>query len=134
MFLNDLEDFRDTERLIGISVDVESDQFAFFIKIFDLLYADDTIILADNADEFQACQNIFNTYWEAWKLAIKRDKSKVMIFGARKTSCYNFHLGDHTLEILSTHTNTLEHFSHHPIAFSLHANISKHKQTKQCTY
>ena len=70
----------DTERLKGISIDVESDQFAFFIKIFILLYADATIILADNADKFQACLNSFNTYWEAWKLTINRDKSKVMIF------------------------------------------------------
>ena len=103
MFLNDLEDFMDTERLNGISIDVESDQFVFFIKIFVLLYADDTIILADNADEFQACLNSFNTYCEAWKLTINRDKSKVMIFGARKTSCYNFHLGDHTLEIVNSY-------------------------------
>ena len=88
MFLNDLEDFMTTERHSGISIDVAFDQFEIFIQIIVLLYADDTIILTDNAEEFQACVNSFNTYCDAWKLRINRDKSKVIIFGARKTQLW----------------------------------------------
>ena len=52
-----------------------------FVELFILMYADDTVLLAD---DLQKNLNIFNIYCEAWKLFIYCSKSKVVIFSKRK--------------------------------------------------
>ena len=47
--------------------------------------------------------NSFNNYWKNWKLNINKDKSKVIIFGARKTKHFYFKLGDTKLEIVDSY-------------------------------
>ena len=50
-----------------------------FIKLFVILYADDTILLSDNAKQFQETLNIFYEYCKNWKLNINIEKTKIMI-------------------------------------------------------
>ena len=82
-----------THNLNVITLDFNTDELFVFTKLHGLLYADDTIILADNETSFQQSLNSFNNYCEVWKLKINKDKSKVMIFGAKKTDCFNFYIG-----------------------------------------
>lgn len=86
MFLNDLEDHMIADRIPGITIDSNNENLFIFIKIFILLYADDTVILADNPEAFQNSLNSFSEYCREWKLSVNKTKTKVMIFGARKNS------------------------------------------------
>jgi hypothetical protein len=46
-----------------------------FIKLFVILYADDTVILADTKEGVQKTLNIFQSYCEIWKLEVN-DKTR----------------------------------------------------------
>lgn len=71
----------------------------FFLKLIVLLYADDTVILANNDLDLQFSFDRFNAYCQTWKLKVNIDKTKIIIFGARKINSYNFSLGDNCIEI-----------------------------------
>lgn len=51
LFLNDLEDYFIVERAEGISVECETDRLYFFMQIYVLLYADDTVIMGKSAED-----------------------------------------------------------------------------------
>ena len=53
LFLNDIEDHLLADQVNGIPVEYKTDDFVHFIKIFTLLYADDTIILSDSAEKLK---------------------------------------------------------------------------------
>ena len=59
MYLNYLEDHFSTDRVEGITINFNSDDIVVYLKIFALLYADDTIIISDNAENFQKCLLLF---------------------------------------------------------------------------
>ena len=65
----------------GIEIGVQNNEFTIFLILFVILYADDTIILSDNAKEFQDILNTFNEYCKKWKLKINICKTKIIIFG-----------------------------------------------------
>ena len=64
-----------------------------------MLYADDTVIPANTEQELQNSLNLFNSYCEQWKLQVNLNKTKVVIFGARKTDSFKFTLGNNDIEI-----------------------------------
>ena len=103
MFLNDLEDHMMSDRVNGISVACDNDQITYFMKIYILLYADDTLILSDSPEAFQDSLNSFHNYCADWKLTVNMNKSKIMIFGARKVNHFSFYLGDTNLEIVNSY-------------------------------
>jgi hypothetical protein len=45
-----------------------------------LLYADDTVILAESAEDLQLALNEFFIYCTQWKLNVNVEKTKIMIF------------------------------------------------------
>lgn len=95
LFLNDLEDHLLADQVNGIPVEYKTDDFVHFIKSFILLYADDTIILSDSAENLQKSLDSFLKYCSDWKLQVNETKTKVVIFGARKTNSYLFKLEIH---------------------------------------
>ena len=46
LFLNDLENHLHADNITGIPVECNTDNLYFFFKVYILLYADDTIIIA----------------------------------------------------------------------------------------
>ena len=46
-----------------------------------MLYADDTILLAESAGDLQVLLIIFGEYCENWKMKVIVNKAKIMIFG-----------------------------------------------------
>jgi hypothetical protein len=46
-----------------------------YLKLFILLYADDTVIFAESAEDLQAPLNIFEEYCSEWKLYINVSKT-----------------------------------------------------------
>jgi len=77
-----------------------------FVELFILMYADDTVLLAESTDDLQKNLNIFNIYCEAWKLSINCSKSKVVIFSKRKMKNPPvFTLNDDVIEIVDSFSN-----------------------------
>ena len=76
IYLNDLESFMSSNNCSGIDIDIQEENLMIFIKLFViLLYADDTILLSNNAKQFQETLNIFYEYCRNWKLNINIEKN-----------------------------------------------------------
>ena len=103
LFLNDLTDYFRTKQCQGITIGEHSlDENIFvYLKLFLLLYADDTIILADSAEKLQFALNIYASYCEDWRLLINYSKTKIIIFSKGKQTEYHFTLDSNTIEIVN---------------------------------
>lgn len=55
------------------------------LKLYVLLYADDTVILAESHIELLSALNAMYLYCKTWKLEVNASKTKIAIF--RKRSC-----------------------------------------------
>ena len=64
---------------------LSDDDVEYFIKIFTLLYADDTIVLAESAEQLQLALNAVYSYCNEWSLTVNTDKTKIVIFFTRKS-------------------------------------------------
>jgi hypothetical protein len=65
-------------------------------------YADDTVLLAESAEELQSELNYFYEYCEKWNLKVNTNKSKVMVFSkGRLPINLNFKMNNMELEIVS---------------------------------
>jgi len=62
VFLNDLEDYLDSRANSGVVLETFDDNLFQFIKILELLFADDTILMSDNPTSFQKSLNDFVNY------------------------------------------------------------------------
>jgi hypothetical protein len=75
MFLNDLEEFLLTKDIVGLKsiTDELETELEIYLKIFVMLYADDTILLAESAENLQVQLNAFVDNWE---MKVNVDKTK----------------------------------------------------------
>ena len=88
LYLNDLESFLGTCNLKGldsISHDIDIN-FDIYLKLFNLLYAEDTVLMAGSPEDLQMLLDAFDDYCTIWKLKVNVDKTKIMIFFKRVTS------------------------------------------------
>ena len=91
-------------------------------KLLILLYADDTVIMADNPILFQKSLESLQTYCEKWKLTVSITKSKVMIFRKRKDTGKNvFYYDNQKLDIV-------HEFKYLGIVFNYNGTFVKHKK------
>ena len=51
-----------------------------YLKLFVILYADDTVLMAESDSELQTLLDTFYRYCITWKMKVNVDKTKVMIF------------------------------------------------------
>ena len=60
MFLNDLQSFLEKENLPGLKTISEKieENLNIYLKLFVLLYADDTVIMAESREDLQAQLNV----------------------------------------------------------------------------
>ena len=93
-FSNDLSDFishgydglnnvTDMVKILLSNEDIE-----VYFKLYILLYADDTVILAESDKEFQAALNSMFLYCKSWDFEVNPTKTKVTIF-TNKTLQHN---------------------------------------------
>ena len=102
IFLNDLKEHLDADNIKGVELKDAIDE-SIWLKLLLLLYADDTIVLSDDAEDFQKALDSFNSYCNTWKLKVNTTKTKVIIFGTRNRTRHNFKLGDTMLELTDTY-------------------------------
>ena len=90
LFLNDLSDFlsRSYKGLDFLSEKINEllsdDDVEVFLRLFLLLYADDTIIMAETPVELQNALNAMCQYCETYNLCVNTSKTKVVIFSKGK--------------------------------------------------
>ena len=80
LFLNDLDTEMTNYGCKGTDI-IDQETGITMFKLFALLYADDTVIISDNKNDFQDALNAFAYYCQKWKLKINESKSNIIIFG-----------------------------------------------------
>ena len=91
IYLNDLHSFISSSvqglPLLAKEIDNAKDDNAdeeLMLKLFILLYADDTVICSESAEGLQVALDAMSTYCEKWSLQINSNKTKVMVFSRGK--------------------------------------------------
>ena len=81
IYLNDLHDFfSNSGECNGVSIPNElNEDYNLFLKMFVLLYADDTVLLGSTADDLQNALDLYENYCNTWKLRVNTMKSKVVV-------------------------------------------------------
>ena len=107
LFLNDLKGFLTSNNVQGLKLtfalaqDVCLQDIDNFLYLFLLLYADDTIVLAECPEDLQRALDILKTYCEFWGLDINVRKTKVMIFSRVKvTKMPKFNFNEETVDVV----------------------------------
>ena len=101
IFLNDLENFLSQNGCDYISVK-DHTHMQEFLKLFVLLYADDTVLLASNIRKFRQILKEYENYCALWNIEINFNKSKVMIFGNQRKNIH-FTMNNIELEIVKNY-------------------------------
>ena len=81
-------------------LDTFSDNALSLLKLFILLYADDTAILAESEGDLKNALVKYENYCNAWKLTVNVDKSKIIVFSKGRQTNYDFNLCGSRLEIV----------------------------------
>lgn len=102
LYINDLEEFLVLDGNESLKFDI--DMCDVYLKMFVLMYADDTVILARSEQGLQRQLNSLEKYCNLWKLKVNIEKTKILIFGKRrvKKDKYNFTYSNKSLEIVDT--------------------------------
>ena len=97
IYLNDLQVFL-SKQCKGIVIENKGAEFAHYVQLFTLLYADDTILLGESAQDLQVALDSLYSYCERWNLKVNENKTKVVVFSrgkVRKVPEWRF--GPHTI-------------------------------------
>ena len=106
IFLNDLKLFlepaHDGLKIVNtLSVENLDLELLVFCKLYILLYADDTVILAESQEDLQQSINLMERYCSMWKLNINVSKTKITFFSRGKIrKIPKFFFGKNELEVV----------------------------------
>ena len=76
-----------------------------FLRMYVLLYADDTIILAESPKELQKALDALYDYCKVWNLKVNISKTNIVIFSRGKIQVYPvFQFGEQTIEVVENYT------------------------------
>ena len=104
-----LNDFQNTlsQKFNGLTKlnDILIEEFEVFVKLYTLLYADDSIILAESADEMQKALHALHDYCIKWDLKINVGKTKIVIFSKGTVRKFpKFYVGSEEVEVVTEYT------------------------------
>ena len=114
LYLNDLEDFMTQHNVRGLSRVTEelSNTFDIYLKMFVLLYADDTILCSDCPKDLQLQLDVFSDYCKQYKLKVNINKTKCMTFSKGR----NPH--NHTFKYNGENIENVSQFNYLGIVFT----------------
>ena len=108
IYLNDFNDFLSTkfDGLKELSQEVNrtlnNSEVDTYLKLYTLLYADDTVILAESETELQKALDALELYCKLWQLQVNLDKTKIIIFSRGKVTKFGvFSFGGNPIEVVS---------------------------------
>ena len=128
IYLNDFRTFL-RENFDGLVKNSNSifKEMNVYLRIFCLLYADDTLILAESYSQLQKALNALHLYCNKWALKVNLDKTKVIIFSKGKITKYKpFKFGNNTVDIVEDYVYLGTTFN-----FNGTFNKAKNKQVLQ---
>ena len=133
IFLNDFElcVSRNYDGLSDLAFDtnlyLSDEDVEYFVKIFTLLYADDTIVLAESAEQLQLALNAVYQYCNDWSLTVNTSTTKVVIFSRGKVTLFPAFLFGHN------HLEVVDDYIYLGIVFSYDGKFTKaiNKQVMQ---
>ena len=106
IYLNDFNTFL-SEKYNGLSMVSESisSELQVYLRIFCLLYADDTLVLAETATDLQKSLDGLYEYCNKWSLKVNLNKTKIIVFAPGKRRKFKnfklpFKFGDNTIDIV----------------------------------
>ncbi len=107
LFLNDLESFI-SGRCEGLEYlkekmneQLSDDELSGFVKLFMLLYADDTVLFADSPNDMQQALDAMFDYCNINKLSVNVGKTKMMVFSRGKIrNIPRFTFGEQVVEVV----------------------------------
>ena len=123
LFINDVEDFLIEKNVTGLSTiekGVEDELFVF-LKLFILLYADDTVIMAESATDLQYALDSFFIYCTQWNLTVNVNKTKILVFSKGPAPKISFKYNNNVIEIVKD-------FNYLGIIFSRSGSFCKAKK------
>ena len=103
LYLNDLHDYIQSNGDInGIILDNEANDINLhvYLKLFLLLYCDDTIIMSRSADDLDRALKTYEQYCKIWKLTVNTSKSKIVVFSKGRLGQLHFSFNNAPLEIV----------------------------------
>ena len=110
IYLNDFEFFvsRTYKGLDTISNDVRNilsdEDVEVYLRLYVMLYADDTVVMAESTDDLQRALNATYSYCDRWKLTVNTNKTKVVVFSRGKIrNKPKFNFGRDTLEVVDSY-------------------------------
>ena len=104
IYLNDLEPHLKAQ-CNGIIIENKTEDLSVLVKLFTLLYADDTILLSDSAIDLQNSLNALHIYCQTWKLSVNTSKTKVIVFSRGKVrKIPTWHFGSDIIESTDDYT------------------------------
>ena len=93
LFVNDIESYLPQNSTQGYEIDN--------LTLFLLLFADDSVLLSETADDLQNLINNFEKYCKKWKLTVNVNKTKIVVFKkGRLNRNIKFTYGNDNLEIV----------------------------------
>jgi len=111
LYINDFELFI-KDRYPGVDLlpkklkkEMSNNGIEVFMKLFSLLYADDTIVIATNECELQSALDGVSDYCKLWLLKVNVTKTKVVIFSKGKVKKYEpFTFDGEVVEVVDEYT------------------------------
>ncbi|XP_053379986.1 uncharacterized protein LOC128548636 [Mercenaria mercenaria] len=128
MYLNDLHEYFVNNGLVeGVSCNKHNldDTLIEYLKLFILLYADDTVIVSETRNDLQQALNLYEQYCEMWKLTLNTSKTKILIFSRGRRSQHNFHFKNDILEVVDEYKYLGVLFSRSGSFFKAKKHIAK---------
>ena len=122
LYLNDLEQFLEERECLPLNIRLTNDNsdLKSMLKLFVLLYADDTVMMSDSRQQLQKALDVLSIYCLKWKLDVNVDKTKIVIFHKRKCR-EKFKFNGNDVEVVDS-------FRYLGIEFSRTGNFAKGKK------
>ena len=129
LYLNDLETelCRKYNGLSNLSDLIENkivfDDIVVYMKLNSLLYADDTIIMAESKADLKTALNTLGTYCTDWDLSVNISKTNIIVFSKGKIrNIPEFTFLDEKIEVAFE-------YKYQGVIFNYNGNFSKAKKT-----
>ena len=111
LYLNDFKRFL-SMRFNGLKLNenlvtefLSYEDVVVYLKLYVLLYADDTIILSESPKELQKALDALNDYCKVWDLKVNISKTNIVIFSRGKITVYPiFKFGDQDISVVENYT------------------------------